>query len=49
MSDSFMQVVLPCDDAYLRAAATQRPPKRTLDHQLLGGEVERYIARLLQR
>jgi hypothetical protein len=30
-----MQVLLPCDDAYLRAASTQRPSHRTLPHQYL--------------
>lgn len=35
-----MQVLLPCDNAVMRAAATQRPHKRTEAHESLDKAVE---------
>jgi hypothetical protein len=42
-----MQVVLPCSSANVRAAATQRPPRRTLPHEILSPDVENEMAHLI--
>ena len=44
---SFMSIVLPCADTYLRAACTQRPSRRTLSYENLDPLVERELAILL--
>ena len=44
---SFMSVILPCGDTYLRAACTQRPSRRTLHFEKLDHVVEREMAILL--
>ncbi|CDW85220.1 ef hand family protein [Stylonychia lemnae] len=45
---NFMQIMLPCDDAYLRAAATQRPHRRTAAHSRLSPTVEQSLSLLLE-
>ena len=42
-----MQVILPCSQAAVRAAATQRAPRRTLPNEGLHPEVEHEMAALL--
>jgi hypothetical protein len=42
-----MQVILPCQQAAVRAAATQRAPRRTLPIERLHPEVEHEMATLL--
>lgn len=42
-----MSILLPCTDVLLRAAATQRPSRRTLKAQKLHPAVEKEIAILL--
>lgn len=46
---SFLQIVLPCDQQYLRAQATQRQTYEIGQDQLLPHDVERLLARLLQK
>jgi hypothetical protein len=43
----FLQIILPCDDAFLRAAATQRPNYKLLPHEVLPMRVERALTNLL--
>lgn len=44
-----MSIILPCDDPYLRAAATQRPSYRILATQYLPLNVERLMSQVLER
>jgi len=44
-----MQVMLPCDDMYLRSAATQRPNYKIGRYDRLPLTVERELANLLER
>jgi len=37
---SFMPLILPCEDSYLRAVATQRPARRVESHEYLHSSVE---------
>ena len=43
----FLQILLPCDDAYLRAAATQRPNNEVPRNEFLSMRVERALSQLL--
>ena len=45
----FMQVLLPCDDQYLRSAATQRPTYTIGRYDRLPSTVERELVNLLER
>lgn len=36
----FMPLILPCEDSYLRAVATQRPARRVESHEYLHSSVE---------
>lgn len=45
----FMQVMLPCDDMYLRSAATQRPNYKIGRYDRLPLTVERELTNLLER
>lgn len=44
-----MQILLPCDNSYLRAVCTQRPTYPISASEYLPYEVERLLAKLLQR
>jgi hypothetical protein len=46
---SFLQILLPCDDANLRAAATQRPNYNIGRGDLLPMRVEKALTNLLVR
>ena len=43
----FLQILLPCDDAYLRAAASQRPNNELPRHEYLPMRVERALSQLI--
>ena len=43
----FLQILLPCDDAYLRAAVTQRPNNDLPRNELLPMRVERALSQLI--
>ena len=43
----FIQILLPCDDHYLRAAATQRPNNDIPKCEFLSMRVERAMSQLL--
>ena len=43
----FLQIILPCDDAYLRAAVTQRPNNEMPRNEFLPMRVERALSQLL--
>lgn len=43
----FMQLVLPCCNAHIRAAASQRPPRRTCASATLHPAVENEMAGLI--
>ena len=43
-----MEVLLPCDDLYMRSVITQRPNYDCPPHQNLRSEVERQIANLIK-
>lgn len=43
----FLQLLLPCDDAYLRAAVTQRPNNELPRNELLPMRVERALSQLI--
>ena len=43
----FLQMLLPCDDAYLRAAVTQRPNNEMPRNEYLPMRVERALSQLL--
>eukprot|EP00349_Pseudokeronopsis_sp_Brazil_P009930 CAMPEP_0202979232 /NCGR_PEP_ID=MMETSP1396-20130829/85442_1 /ASSEMBLY_ACC=CAM_ASM_000872 /TAXON_ID= /ORGANISM="Pseudokeronopsis sp., Strain Brazil" /LENGTH=137 /DNA_ID=CAMNT_0049718571 /DNA_START=251 /DNA_END=664 /DNA_ORIENTATION=- len=45
----FLQVLLPCEDPLLRAAATQRPNRRVKATEYLSMRVERALTHLLVR
>lgn len=45
----FMQIMLPCDDMYLRSAATQRPNYPISPHAYLPPSVEKDLTELLER
>jgi hypothetical protein len=44
-----MQLLLPCDDMYLRSAATQRPNYKVGRYDNLPSPVEKELANLLER
>ena len=44
-----MQLVLPCEDPYLRAAATQRPTYDVPRHSFLPSVIEQEVTRLLEK
>ena len=44
---NFLQILLPCDDAYLRAAATQRPNNEIPKCEFLPMRVERALSQLI--
>jgi len=44
-----MQIMLPCDDMYLRSAATQRPNYPVSAHAYLPPSVEKDLSELLER
>ena len=46
---SFMSIVLPCGDSYLRAEVTQRPSRRTRVDEKLDPIIERELAILLAK
>ena len=43
-----MEVLLPCDDLYMRSVITQRPSYDCPQHQNLRGEIEQQIANLIK-
>lgn len=43
----FLQMLLPCDDAYLRAAVSQRPNNELPRNELLPMRVERALSQLI--
>ena len=43
-----MEVMLPCDDLYLRSVVTQRPSYDCARHARLSPIIEKELARLLQ-
>ena len=43
----FLQILLPCDDAFLRAAVTQRPNNEMPRNEYLPMRVERALSQLL--
>jgi Ca2+-binding EF-hand superfamily protein len=43
----FLQIVLPCDDSFLRAAATQRPNSDIPKCEFLSARIERALSQLL--
>ena len=43
----FLQILLPCDDAYLRAAVSQRPNNEMPRNEYLPMRVERALSQLL--
>lgn len=45
----YMQIVLPCDQQYLRAQATQRRPYTVASNEFLPYDVERNITKLLEK
>ena len=45
----FLQILLPCDDSYLRAAATQRPNNEIPKCEFLPMRVERALSQLLYK
>ena len=45
--DSFLQIVLPCDNQMLRAMATQRQTYEIGPDELLPYDVERLLTRLI--
>jgi len=44
-----MQLLLPCDDMYLRSAATQRPNYKIGRYDRLPHQVERELSNLIER
>ena len=46
---SFMSIVLPCSDVYLRADVTQRPSRRTQSYERLDEIIEKELALLLAK
>ena len=44
----WMEVLLPCDDLYMRSVITQRPSYDCPSYQNLRGEIEQQIANLLK-
>ena len=44
-----MQILMSCENGYLRAAAAQRPNQKLLKDQSLSNRVERSLAHLLMR
>lgn len=47
--NDYMQVVLPCESEYLRAAVTQRKPYDVESYEYLPGPVELELSRLLEK
>lgn len=45
----FLQILLPCDDSYLRAAATQRPNNDLPKCEFLPMRVERALSQLIYK
>ena len=43
-----MEVLLPCDDLYMRSVITQRPSYDCPSYQNLRGEIEQQIANLIK-
>jgi len=43
-----MPLILPCEDPYLRAVATQRPPMKVLPIQFLSHVLEDSMTALLE-
>lgn len=43
-----MEVMLPCDDLYLRSDATQRQSRDCPPNMMLSSEVEKALARLIE-
>lgn len=43
----FLQIILPCDDSFLRAAATQRPNGEIPKCEFLSARIERAMSQLL--
>ena len=46
---TFLQVVLPCDDTYLRAAAAQRPANELPACEFLDVRIEKALSQLLYK
>jgi hypothetical protein len=44
----FMSLILPCEDPYMRAIATQRPATRTYPSEYLHPYVEEALSALLE-
>ena len=44
-----MSIVLPCSDTYLRAECTQRPSRKTFEHEKLDYFVEHQLSALLTK
>ena len=45
----FLQVLLPCDNPYLRSAATQRPNQEIYPSEFLPMRVERAMSQLIYK
>ena len=44
----FMQVILPCDEPYLRTKVTQRDAVRLRGHEYLRGDIESELSKLIE-
>lgn len=44
-----MQILLPCDDMFLRSAATQRPNYAVSRHERLSSILEKELTQLFDR
>lgn len=47
--EDLMQMVMPCDDQYLRAAIAQRDIYEVLKHDYLETEIEAELTRLFEK
>lgn len=45
----FLQILLPCDNPYLRSAATQRPNQELYPNEFLPMRVERAMSQLIYK
>ena len=49
LTASYLQMLLPCDQPYLRATATQRPTYPITQKEFLPFDVERALAKLIHK
>ena len=45
----FLQMLMPCDDSYLRAQVSQRPSYPIKDSDFLGADIEAELTRLFEK